>query len=712
MAHAKTRGLNQFAKKRFKNKYLSTMQARRLLQVDSMTFRKLCILKGIYPRSIRNNGGSNRGGRSKQKDSGRSKCYYLTREIKWLVHDDVHSRIGDFAAWEKNVRRAKAQHRHETLKLLESNKRKPSYRLDSTIRERFPTFAEALRDVDDAMSMVSLYAALSPEVYSESTIELHQALPSGLHAKAKTLVQDWMDYVAKSHSLCKSFISIKGFYHEAVVSGERIVWLMPHEYACRVPTNVQQYVLVSFLEFYVELMRFILFKLKKDLDRELEQKALEEDQLAAAQEEGESSGNNKQEDFDKLADIGAVSSARRRAEAGRNKFMQQWRDARGKIAVIFKGLTFYISREVPHKQCKMVIEACGGAVLENYDARRVTHFIVDRPALPPGFAHASNIEYVQPQWVFDSLNARIALPVQNAYRMGDELPAHVSPFTVAMSSDPFDIAEVEQVRKEHPKLLGYVPQRVHEIRRIKDPLYVAADAAGKPLAGAAASAPGADDDDDDDSVASEEARIALAPTMGAGDVELDDAELAALPRRRKWEDETVAELPTRSAVSALKVLKQRELNQLNRPTSDAEAQRRADLTNSQIARLRAEPASKRVARKAKQQKADEAARERMKLQVTRKKAARYYRMIKGTQRGVEKKEQILAHKASALQRGSATVTGQERDTFTSAKEVREAAQLEKNKQSSNPQKRRQAMRSEQKKKAKADPYRKLPVWTR
>lgn len=690
MVHSKTPWAKRLKKKRFKSKFLSKMQAQRLLQIDAMTFRRLCILKGIYPRSI---------AKSRQKDSGNTKQYYLAKEIKWLIRDDIRSRIAAFEAWEKKVRRAKAQHRFDTLKVLESNKKKPHYRLDATIKERYPTFMEAVRDVDDAMSMISLYAALSPEVNSQSTIELHQALPSGLHDKAKTLLADWMEYVAKSHSLSKSFISIKGYYHEAIVHGERIVWLMPHEYACKMPTGVQQYILITFLEFYIEMMRFILFKLKKDLQKDLEEQArAEDDEIAANADEFEHSA---------LVEVGAIPMSNKNL-ANKQKFVSLWRGLQAKISKLFKNFVFYISREVPKKQCRLVIEMLGGTVVENFSSN-VTHCVVDRPTLPIGVQKKHNVEYVQPQYVFDCLNGRVVLPVQG-YRMGEDLPAHVSPFSVALSGDAFDVAELEEVKKDHPKILGYVPQRVHEIRRARDPLYVASDAAGRPLGKDAA--PGrAGDDDDNDSVASDEVRAALVPEMGnAGDIELDDADLASLPKRAAWEDEQVSELPTRSAVSALKVLKQRELNNMNRPTSDAAAQRRADAVNTRLAKIRNEPEAVRVARKEKQRKVDQSARDKMKLQVARKKAARYYKMIKGTQNNMGMKEQILANKAKAIAKGSATaVTG---NTFSSAKVARSEAKLQAAKQSSNPQQRQKAHMIEQKKKAKADPYRKLPKWTR
>ena len=43
-------------------------------------------------------------------------------------------------------------------KLLEQTK--PVFTLDHLVRERYPTFVHALRDIDDALCMVHLYAML------------------------------------------------------------------------------------------------------------------------------------------------------------------------------------------------------------------------------------------------------------------------------------------------------------------------------------------------------------------------------------------------------------------------------------------------------------------------------------------------------------------------------------------------------------------------
>lgn len=101
---------------------------------------------------------------------------------------------------------------------------------------------------------------------------------------------------------------------------------------------------------------------------------------------------------------------------------------------LFKGQRFFLNREVPREALCFVIRSFGGevswdkicfpgATFDETDSK-ITHQIVDRDVIPN--KHIGRF-YVQPQWVFDCVNARKLLPVQD-YFMGVKLPAHLSPF--------------------------------------------------------------------------------------------------------------------------------------------------------------------------------------------------------------------------------------------------------------------------------------------
>ncbi|KPI83246.1 hypothetical protein ABL78_7725 [Leptomonas seymouri] len=671
MAHKKQAWAKRVKKERFKKKYLTRMQATRLLQMESIQFRRLCILKGIYPRALT---------RSKQKQSGNEKQYYLAREIKWLVRDQIAEKMMAFRAWEKKVKRAEAMGLLEDLKVLHSSRVKPRHSLVATIKERYPYFIDAVRDIDDAMSMIHLYAFLSPEIKSDSTIEIHHSLTSGLHERAKEMCDRWDRYVARAHILTKGFISIKGYYYEAIVKGERVRWLCPHEYAHRFPPGIQQYILLSFLEFYLEMMKFVLFKLEADLSRDQAEREAVED------EEGVTRANA--EDFAGGAALAVLDVSANPAEAKTVREMASKQslieEELRKVRNVFRGLTFYISREVPAKHLSFVINACGGRVATDYVPSNITHVVVDRPALAPGMKKYDTLEYVQPQYVFDCLNARLVLPVEG-YRMGEELPPHVSPFSVSITNAAEDNAAVEQVKKDHPKIVGYVPQRVHEIRKLINPAYSPVDPEGKVAA--------LEEEYSDD-----EAHVAVPDVDAEDDVSLSDDEIAEARKKPAWEEEEVAEEVQRPKLSALKVKKQREMNLMNAPTNEVVARRRQALRKSQEQARQNETSEARLRRKMSEVKKQEEATRKMQLQVARKKAARFYKMVSGVVHGAEKKAATLETKAKHIAEGKL----QKAKDGTGLVNTRVEAQ-----------RKRAAAKGQQLKPKKGDnPYKKLPKWVR
>ena len=96
-------------------------------------------------------------------------------------------------------------------------------------------------------------------------------------------------------------------------------------------------------------------------------------------------------------------------------------------ARVFSGMTFLLSREVPHASLEFVI-LCGGGKVESerglsaaeVASTRFTHQIVDRPVIAG--TKQSSREYVQPQWVYDSFNSYNPVPVAS-YQPGRVPPA-------------------------------------------------------------------------------------------------------------------------------------------------------------------------------------------------------------------------------------------------------------------------------------------------
>lgn len=71
--------------------------------------------------------------------------------------------------------------------------------------------------------------------------------------------------MCRMHSLRKAFISVKGFYLQADVHSVNVTWLMPHATSQILPKDVDMRVMLTFLEFYHSLLRFVMFKLYHDM---------------------------------------------------------------------------------------------------------------------------------------------------------------------------------------------------------------------------------------------------------------------------------------------------------------------------------------------------------------------------------------------------------------------------------------------------------------
>eukprot|EP01065_Artemidia_motanka_P032199 TRINITY_DN39234_c0_g1_i1.p1 TRINITY_DN39234_c0_g1~~TRINITY_DN39234_c0_g1_i1.p1 ORF type:complete len:638 (+),score=287.51 TRINITY_DN39234_c0_g1_i1:73-1986(+) len=434
MRSRRTRNRKDKTQQSFKRAYLTRAQAARKLQVSGEEFERLVIMKGIYPREPRRFAGG----------QGKDKTYYFTKDINWLAQEPLLEKFQQYNTFSKKLTKLKGRRELTNVERYIID-HKPQYALDRVIKERYPTFGDALRDLDDALTHVFLYAALPARVHSDTSIEGHQTLTSGMAEKCKQLRDQWINYVVGTKSVRKAFISIKGIYYQAHVKGEVVTWQCPYEFTSKPPKDIVHRTLLYFLEYYTEFIRFVLFKLQLELQKQAKKEE---------EEEGEGVASQQAEDFP------ADAEEAKRAEK------QQ------KAVSIFAGLTFYISRESSRMHMGIACRGFGGAVTEDPNDSALTHFIVDRPSLPDGIKTRAGVEYVQPQWLFDSINARAALPVEE-YWMGKALPPHVSPFRISITNDPDEVAALKLAIAEDRRILeDDVPDRVHEIRRMLDPTYV------------------------------------------------------------------------------------------------------------------------------------------------------------------------------------------------------------------------------------------------
>jgi len=425
--------------------YISRNKALKKLQVTLKDFRRLCIVKGIYPRD------------PKKKKDGKDKTYYHIKDIKFLAHEPLLMKFRDLKSFLKKYK--KAQVKKDKMKMQRLNRNKPKLIMDHLVRERYPSFVDALRDLDDSLCMVHLFASLPAKITRSHSPEMAEM--------ANRLCAEFQSYIFRMKCLKKTFVSIKGIYYQAEVMGQEITWLVPHKFCPVIPSDVDFRVMLTFLEFYLTMVKFVNFKLYHDEglhyppkidDYALAQRAglsmlkveeLKEQEAARETEGAEEQGSDARPQLDeslqeKVQDAleNLAPAAEPETEAAEDENEDEGEDAEEKEllamvdgaqeeAPIFDGLTFVLGREVPVDSVEFVL-LCGGAKVlredqltdEQMRSHTVTHQIMDRPTLKHNILSR---EYIQPQWVYDSINALCLLPTE-PYQPGTIPPPHLSPF--------------------------------------------------------------------------------------------------------------------------------------------------------------------------------------------------------------------------------------------------------------------------------------------
>lgn len=291
---------------------------------------------------------------------------------------------------------------------------------------------DALRDLDDALSLLFLFANLP----STSTV------PPKTIALCQRLCLEFEHYLITTHSLRKSFLSIKGIYYQATIQGQDILWLVPYKFVQRVTGDVDFRIMGTFVEFYITLLGFVNFRLytiigliypprfnaKSDEQGGelgafiLEGRGIEETQQPGSVREhvnGQANGETEQrgptEEVQKqIAEITESPNGEQdtsQAQEGYQALDQETNDAidifettgddadvlaqpqasGNEAGALFATYTFFLSRETPRQPLEFILRAFGckrigwdavlgdGAFTNNEADSTITHQIVDRP---------------------------------------------------------------------------------------------------------------------------------------------------------------------------------------------------------------------------------------------------------------------------------------------------------------------------------------------
>jgi pescadillo len=108
--------------------YITRNQSLKLLQLSLPDFRRLCILKGVYPREPRSKKKANKG-------STANTTFYYTKDVRFLLHEPVLRSFREQKAFAKKLTRAIGKEDYTKAKDLQDNR--PGYVLDHIVKERY-----------------------------------------------------------------------------------------------------------------------------------------------------------------------------------------------------------------------------------------------------------------------------------------------------------------------------------------------------------------------------------------------------------------------------------------------------------------------------------------------------------------------------------------------------------------------------------------------
>uniref|UniRef100_A0A2K5Y9R6 Pescadillo homolog n=1 Tax=Mandrillus leucophaeus TaxID=9568 RepID=A0A2K5Y9R6_MANLE len=381
--------------------YIIQNKARKKLQPSLADFRRLCILKGIYPHEPKHK-------KEVNKRSTSARTFYLIKDIRFLLYEAIVNKFQEYKVLVRKLQKAYGK------KHLKDNK--PNYKLDHIIKEWYPTFIDALQDLDNAFSLCFLFSSF-PQTGKGHVQTIHQ----GVHAL---------------HHGCSCPATRSR-------SWDSTTYAFSHDH----PTDMDYRVMATLLGFvnfrlYQWLNLHHPLKLKGQAQREAKKLAA----LSASLVCMVVPATEKEPEVDEFPANGETSAKELEAQEKHKKLSE--------------GLKFFLNLEVPREDLAFVIRTFLGEVSwdkslcigATYDVTnsRITHQIVNRPG--------------QQTSIIGRCYLQLLLPMAE-YFPGVQLPPHLSPFVTEKEGDyipPEKLRLLALQRGGNPRILNASEEKEEE----------------------------------------------------------------------------------------------------------------------------------------------------------------------------------------------------------------------------------------------------------
>jgi pescadillo len=136
---------------------------------------------------------------------------------------------------------------------------------------------------------------------------------------------------------------------------------VPYKYPPNLPIDVDYRVMSTFLDFYIVLLKFVLYKLYSSQN------------LQYPPSVKDTTDEPKYEDFE------LIKNETPQETDDRYKIDQEFVNIKpSNENMLFTHLNFYLSTEVPRYSLEFVVLAAGGTITEDPNSPSITHYITDR----------------------------------------------------------------------------------------------------------------------------------------------------------------------------------------------------------------------------------------------------------------------------------------------------------------------------------------------